>query len=352
MAEVPDNPSPSGLILYQADDRTTRIEVRLDGGTVWLTQAQLAELFRTTPQNITLHVKAIYDEGELSEEATCKSCLQVRQEGGRKVERTLRHYNLDAILAVGYRVRSHRGTTFRQWATARLRDYLVTGFAMDDERLKSPPGPGQEDYFEQLLARIRDIRSSERVFWRKVLDIYATSIDYDPAAAASQAFFATVQNKVHWAAHGHTAAEIVHTRADATKPFMGLTHVRPGGGVRKQDVGIAKNYLQPDELDALNRIVTAYLEFAELQARGRKSMHMSDWIAKLDDFLRLSDRDVLRHAGTMSHEVAQLKAENEFATFRAIVAAQPHPVDTDFDAAIKKVNALPAARRKKGGRPR
>ncbi len=352
MVDTPENPSASGLILYQADDLTTRIEVRLDGGTVWLTQAQLAELFQTTPQNITLHLRAIYDEGELPEEATCKSYLQVRQEGRREVARTLRHYNLDAILAVGYRVRSHRGTTFRQWATARLRDYLVTGFAMDDERLKNPPGPGQEDYFEQLLARIRDIRSSERVFWRKVLDIYATSIDYDPSAAASQAFFATVQNKMHWAAHGHTAAEVVHQRADAAKPFMGLTHVRSGRGVRKQDVGIAKNYLQPEELEALNRIVTAYLEFAALQAGGRRPMHMADWIAKLDDFLRLSDRDVLRHAGTMSHDAAQLKAVNEFLVFRAIAAAQPQPVDTDFDAAIKKVNALPAVKRKKGGLPR
>lgn len=352
MPETPNNPFPSGLILYQADDRTARIEVRLDGGTVWLTQAQLAELFQTTPQNITVHLKAIYAEGELVEEATCKSYLQVRREGGREVARTLRHYNLAAILAVGYRVRSHRGTQFRQWATARLQDYLVTGFAMDDERLKNPPGPGREDYFEQLLTRIRDIRSSERVFWRKVLDIYATSIDYDASAAASQAFFKTVQNKMHWAAHGHTAAEVVHQRADAAKPFMGLTHVRPGGGVRKQDVGIAKNYLQPDELDALNRIVTAYLEFAELQARGRRPMHMADWIGKLDDFLRLSDREVLRHAGAMTHEAAQLKAENELAAFRAIAAAAPQAVDADFESAVRKVNALPGAKRRKGGASR
>jgi len=344
-----ESPSSSRLVLYQADDRKTRIEVRLEGGTVWLTQAQVAELFQTTPQNITLHLKAIYEEGELSEAATCKPYLQVRQEGGREVSRTLRHYNLEAILAVGYRVRSHRGTQFRQWATARLQDYLVTGFAMDDERLKNPPGPGQEDYFEQLLARIRDIRSSERVFWRKVLDIYATSIDYDPSVGASQAFFATVQNKMHWAAHGHTAAEVIHQRADAAKPFMGLTHVRPGGTVRKQDVGIAKNYLMPDELDALNRIVSAYLEFAELQARGRRPMHMADWISKLDDFLRLSDREILRHAGAMSHEAAQLKAESELVAYRTLTAAEPSPVDRDFDAAVEKMTRIPRLRGAKKG---
>jgi hypothetical protein len=207
----------------------------------------------------------VYEEGELSEEATCKSYLQVRQEGGRDVSRNLRHYNLEAILAVGYRVRSHRGTQFRQWATARLRDYLVTGFAMDDERLKNPPGPGQEDYFEQLLARIRDIRSSERVFWRKVLDIYATSVDYDPSEDASKAFFATVQNKMHWAAHGHTAAEVVHQRADANKAFMGLTHVRPGGIVRKQDVAVATGW----------RVIDAAAHIAE-ERRSGGSGHGAD----------------------------------------------------------------------------
>ena len=345
MTDDADNASPSSQVLYQADDRTTRIEVRLDSGTVWLTQAQLAELFQTTPQNITLHLKAVYEDGELSEEATCKSYLQVRQEGGRDVSRNLRHYNLEAILAVGYRVRSHRGTQFRQWATARLRDYLVTGFAMDDERLKNPPGPGQEDYFEQLVARIRDIRSSERVFWRKVLDIYATSVDYDPSADASKAFFATVQNKMHWAAHGHTAAEVVHQRADANKPFMGLTHVRPGSIVRKQDVAVAKNYLNHDELDGLNRIVTAYLEFAELQARGRKAMYMAHWISKLDDFLRLSERDILEHAGSITHEAAILKAEAELSDYRALTAGEAQPVDRDFDEALKKLDGLPAKRR-------
>jgi len=236
------------LILFQAEDRKTRIEVRLDGGTVWLTQLQMAELYQSSIPNINQHLNAIYEEHELSEEATIKRYLIVRQEGKRQVSREVMHYNLEAILAVGYRVRSHRGTQFRQWATARLQEYLVKGFVMDDERLKNPPGPGQESYFEQLLARIRDIRSSERVFWRKLLDIYATSVDYDPREEASQEFFATVQNKMHWAAHGHTAAEVVQARVDATKPFMGLTHVRPGSVVRKTDVAIAKNYLEPEEL--------------------------------------------------------------------------------------------------------
>jgi len=206
MADDPENPSPSEIILFQTEDAQTRIEVRLECGTVWLTQAQLAELFQTTPQNITIHLKAIYDELELMEAATCKDYLQVRREGNREVTRKLRHYNLDAILAVGFRVRSPHGTQFRQWATARLKEYLVKGFVMDDERLKNP-GKGQENYFEELLARIRDIRSSERVFWRNVLDIYATSIDYDARDEASQRFFATVQNKMHRGAHGHTAAE-------------------------------------------------------------------------------------------------------------------------------------------------
>jgi hypothetical protein len=341
-----DNPSLSRLILYQTNDQATRIEVRLEEGTVWLSQAQLAELYQTSVPNINLHLRDIFETGELRREATIKRHLMVRREGTRDVQREVLHYNLDVILAVGYRVRSHRGTQFRQWASARLRDYLVTGFAMDDERLKNPPGPGHEDYFELLLARIRDIRSSERVFWRKVLDIYATSVDYDPSIEASQAFFATVQNKMHWAAHGHTAAEIVHQRADATQPFMGLTHVRPGGVIRKQDVGIAKNYLRAEELDILNRIVTAYLEFAELQARGRKPMHMADWIAKLDDFLRLSDRDILQHAGSMTREAAQEKAERELTTYRVLSAAEPQPVDRDFDEAVRKLDSVSSLRPK------
>ncbi len=271
-------PDPSGeVILYQAEDGATRIEVRLEGETVWLSQKAMAELFQTTPQNITMHIADLFDDGELAEAATCKDFLQVRVEGNRQVQRSVKHYNLDVIISVGYHVRSHRGTQFRNWATQRLREYLIKGFTLDDERLKRAGGG---NYFEELLARIRDIRSSERVFWRKVLDIYATSIDYDPAADASQLFFKTVQNKIHWAAHGHTAAEIVHRRADASRPHMGLTSWA-GDRPRKTDVSIAKNYLNADEIDALNRIVTAYLEFAELQALNRRPMYMADWFSKL-----------------------------------------------------------------------
>jgi len=346
-------PESSAFALYQPNDGTGAVRVRIEGETVWLTQAQMAELFQTTPQNITIHIKTIYEDGEQSETATCKDYLQVRTEGGRRVERALKHYNLDAILAVGFRVRSLRGTQFRQWATATLSEYLVKGFAMDDERLKEGRNLGT-DYFDELLARIRDIRSSERMFWQKVLDIYATSIDYDGAAEASQLFFKTVQNKVHWAAHGHTAAEVIAARVDASKPNMGLTAWKnaPAGPVRKGDVSIAKNYLDADEIDALNRIVNAYLEFAELQAKGRKPMHMADWIAKLDDFIRLSDRELLTHAGQVSHETAKLKAEAEYEAFHAEQAALPQPVDEHFGDAIEELKRLEAQAKKKPSRGR
>ena len=262
-------PLPAGgqMLIYR--DGAANLQVRLDGQTVWLTQAAMAELFQTTPQNITLHLQSIYDDGELSEAATCKEYLQVRREGSRQVQRSLRHYNLDAILAVGYRVRSARGTPFRQWATARLSELLVKGFTLDDERIKAGRTLG-DDYFDELLARIRDIRASERLFYQKITDIYATSIDYDPDAEMTRQFFQIVQNKMHWAAHGHTAAEIVRQRADATKPHMGLTTWKnaPAGPVRKTDVTIAKNYLTQPEIEALNLIVSAYLDFAELQARA------------------------------------------------------------------------------------
>lgn len=327
---------PGGeVILFQTEDAQTRLQVRLDGQTAWLTQAQMAELFQTTVPNINLHLRNIYEDGELSEPATIKEYLIVRSEGQRQVSRPVLHYNLDAIIAVGYRVRSPRGTQFRVWATQRLKEYLVKGFALNEEKLKQEP-----DYFEQLLAKIRDIRSSEKVFWRKVLDIYATSADYDPNEDVSQKFFATVQNKMHWAAHGHTAAEIVHARADASQPFMGLKTTRPGGIVRKEDVGIAKNYLEAKELEALNRIVTAYLEFAEVQAMNRKPMTMRDWIAKLDDFLRLSDREILTRAGKISHEMAAAKAELEFSKFRVLEDARPSAAEKDFEAAIKKLEPV------------
>jgi hypothetical protein len=342
------NQKPGGeLILYQTEDGRTRIQCRFEGENVWMTQALMAELFQTTPQNITLHLRAIYAEGELTEAATCKDYLQVRSEGARQVQRALRHYNLEAILAVGYRVRSPRGTAFRQWATARLKEYLVKGFTMDDERLKNPPGKGQKDYFDELLERIRDIRSSERRFYQKVLDIYATSVDYTPDAEASQKFFATVQNKMHWATHGHTAAEIIHERADAEKPLMGMLATRPGGRVRCEDAAIAKNYLAEDELQVLNRIVNLYLEYAELQALERKPMTMRDWITKLDDFLKASGRKLLDHTGKISHEQAARKAEVEYEKFRLLEDARPSPVEKDFEATLKKLKQLKPGKKNK-----
>ncbi len=333
---APANPPTGEIILYQTEDGSTRIEVRLKDETVWLSQKMMAELFQTTVPNINQHLKAIYQEGELKSEGTIKQYLIVQEEGNRKVSRQVEHYNLDAILAVGYRIRSHRGTQFRIWATTLLREYLIKGFAMDDERLKQAGG-GQ--YFETLLQRIRDIRSSERVFWRKVLDIYATSIDYDPSAEASQQFFRIVQNKMHWAAHGRTAAEVIHQRADALQPHMGLTSWT-GDRPHKSDASIAKNYLQAEELDALNRIVTAYLEFAELQAMRRQPMHMTDWIAKLDDFLQLSGRELLSHAGSVSHEEAMAKAAAEFDAFHHAQAALPQPVDAHFEKAMQELASL------------
>jgi len=332
----PSTPPPAGqLLIYQ--DGGIRLQVRLDGQSVWLTQAGMAELYQTTPQNITLHLQSIYDDGELDEAATCKDCLQVRTEGSRRVRRSLRHYNLDAILAVGYRVRSARGTAFRQWATARLRELLVKGFTLDDQRIKAGRTLGA-DYFDELLARIRDIRSSERLFYQKITDIYATSVDYDPNADMTRQFFQVVQNKMHWAAHGHTAAETVRARADATKPHMGLTTWKnaPAGPIRKADVAVAKNYLTQPEIQALNLIVSAYLDFAELQARGHRLMHMADWIAKLDDFLRLSDRDVLSHAGEISHELAEEHAHAQYALHEQqrlqLEVEQP---TSDFDRAVR-----------------
>jgi hypothetical protein len=333
-----DDPK-SQLLFYQAPDGRTRLEVRLQGETVWLTQAQMAELFQRERSVITKHIRNLFEEGELAENSVCANYAQTAADG--KTYQTV-YYNLDVIISVGYRVKSHRGTQFRIWATQRLREYIIKGFTLDDERLKRGGGG---NYFEELLARIRDIRSAEKVFWRKVLDIYATSIDYDPGVEASELFFATVQNKMHWAAHGQTAAEVVHARANATKPNLGLTSWL-GTKPTKEEAAIAKNYLAADELDALNRIVTAYLEFAELQALNRQPMYMRDWIAKLEDFLRLSDRDILTHVGTVSHEEAVRKAELEFEKYRQQQLALPSPVEKDFEAALKK---LPKPRPKKKG---
>ncbi len=331
---------PSGQILIYAEGGIN-LHVRLDGQTVWLTQAAMTELFQTTKQNISLHLQNIFEERELDPAATVKQYLTVQTEGSRQVRRAIDYYNLDAILAVGYRVRSAIGTAFRQWATARLSELLVKGFTLDDERIKAGKTLG-DDYFDELLARIRDIRSSERMFWQKVLDIYATSIDYDGRAEGSQLFFKIVQNKMHWAAHGHTAAEVIAERSNAAKPKMGLTTWKngPGGPIRKGDVSIAKNYLNAGELESLNRIVSAYLEFAELQAIGKRPMRMADWIGKLDDFLKLSDRDILNHAGSISQELAKLKAEGEFETYRKAQAALPQPVDRDFADALNEVHKI------------
>ena len=341
-----ETPPQSSIILYQTEDGRTRIQCRFENDTIWLTQAQLAELFQVTVPTVNEHLKGIYIEGELTAGATIRKFRIVRSEGARQVTREIEHYSLPAILAVGYRVRSHRGTQFRQWATARLSEYLVKGFTMDDERLKNPPGKGQKDYFDEQLERIRDIRSSERRFYQKVLDIYATSVDYTPNTELSQQFFATVQNKMHWAAHGQTAAEVIHARVDAARPFMGLKATRPGGIIRKEDVSIAKNYLDPEELGTLNRIVNAYIEFAELRALQRKVMTMRDWITKLDEFLTPSEHELLDHAGRVYAEQAKMKAELEYDRYRKLEDAQPRPLDADFDTAVKQLQK-PAPKPKK-----
>ena len=347
-----DEPLPqSEIILYQTEDGRTRVQCRFEDETVWLTQKLMAELFQIGVGTVNHHLKAIFAEGELQTGATIRRYRIVQNEGGRQIGREVEHYNLDAILAVGFRVRSQRGTQFRQWATARLSEYLVKGFTMDDERLKNPPGKGQTDYFDELLERIRDIRSSERRFYQKVLDIYATSVDYTPNAEDSQRFFAAVQNKMHWATHGHTAAEIIHERVDAGKPFMGLLSTRPGGVVRKDDVSVAKNYLTEDELQVLNRIVNLYIEYAELQALERKPMTMRDWITKLDEFLKISGRALLDHAGKISAEDARTKAELEYARYRALLDAQPRAVDVDFERAAKALKQLSRPKNPKAPKP-
>ncbi len=335
----------SEMILYNTEDGVTVVQLRAQDGSAWLSQAQIAELFEVTPQAVTQHVRAIYEEGELDEGATCKDFLQVRIEGNREVSRQIAHYSLPMILAVGFRVRSPRGAQFRRWAATTLSEYLVKGFAMDDAKLKNP----EADYFDELLARIRDIRSSEKLFYKKVLEIYATSVDYDPHAESSERFFQTVQNKMHWAAHGHTAAEIVKARANAAKDHMGLTswaNQSKGGPPRKADAGVAKNYLEADEIEALNRIVTAYLEFAEVQALSRRPMTMRDWITKLDDFLKLGDRDVLTHAGKVTADAAKAKAQVEYDKWHQRQLNAPSAVEAHFIEATKKVKGIGAARPK------
>ncbi len=337
-----ENKTNSQIIIYQTEDGKTKLDVRLENETVWLTQKLMAELFQTTPQNITIHLKNIYEEGELSEEATCKDFLQVQKEGSRNVERAQKFYNLDAIISVGYRIKSHVATQFRIWATQRLTEYIVKGFVLDDERLKNPDVPF--DYFDELLRRIQDIRTSEKRFYQKITDIYSTSVDYDPTLDVSITFFKTVQNKMHWAITGKTAAEIISDRADSTKPNMGLTNWR-GSKVRKQDVAIAKNYLNEEELAALKNLVEQYLVFAEGQAMRRIPMYMKDWIEKLHGFLNLNDREILTHAGKISHEFAEQKAESEYEQFNQKRIKQNDIKEDDFEKAIQK---LPVAKKKKG----
>lgn len=319
---APEHPAASKaageFVLYTTEDGLTRVEMRAEGGSLWLSQAEIGTLFQTTPQNITQHVKAIYAEGEADPEATCKSGLQVRQEGGRQVRRTVRHYSLEVILAVGYRARSARGTQFRQWATAHLSEYLLKGFVMDDERLKNPPVGDSvlPDRFGELLERIRDIRASERRMYLRVREIFAMAADYAPTLPETTTFFRIIQNKLHFAVSGQTAAEIIRRRADHTQPNMGLTSTRKGQ-VQKADVGVAKNYLDEREVTELNRIVTMWLDFAEDQATRRKEVFLKDWAERLDAFLSFNERQVLVGAGKVSHQQAVAHAQGEYEQFSA-----------------------------------
>ena len=334
----------SDIILYQTEDGRTRIQCRFENETIWLTQKLMAELFQKDVRTINEHIQNVFEEGELSPESVIRK-FRITAADGKTYD--TQHYNLEVVISVGYRVKSPRGTQFRIWATQRLREYLVKGFTMDDERLKNPPGKGQKDYFDELLERIRDIRSSERRFYQKVLDIYASSVDYTPDTEQSQRFFATVQNKMHWATHGHTAAEVIADRADAAKPFMGLQTTRPGGLVRKDDVAVAKNYLTEDELQVLNRIVNLYIDYAELQALERKPMTMRDWITKLDEFLKISGRKLLDHTGKISAETAKAKAELEYDRYRKLLDTQPQRIDAEFEKAAKELKKLPKPKKPK-----
>jgi hypothetical protein len=331
----------SQVVIYQTENGDTKLEVRLEHETVWLSQKQLAELFQTSIPNINIHLKNIFEEKELVELSTIKDFLIVQNEGGREVKRNQKFYNLDVIISVGYRIKSHVATRFRQWATLRIREYIVKGFVLDDERLKNPDLPF--DYFDELLRRIQDIRTSERRFYQKITDIYATSVDYDPTLDVSINFFRTVQNKMHWAITGMTAAEIIANRADNTKTNMGLTNWR-GTKVRKQDIGIAKNYLNEQELLALNNLVEQYLVFAEGQAMRRIPMHMADWINKLDGFLQLNDRDVLVHAGKISHDLALEIANAEYEKYNASSIKQSKELPSDFDRHLKELEQFPKKR--------
>jgi hypothetical protein len=317
----------SEILIYQTEDGLTKIQTRLENETVWLTIEQMADLFHKGKSTINEHILNIYKEGELNKEAS------LRKIGNSDFStKPTNFYNLDVIISVGYRVKSLQGTKFRQWATSRLREYIVKGFTMNDDLLKEVGGG---NYFDELLARIRDIRSSEKVFWRKALDIYATSIDYDASAETSQFLFKTIQNKMHWAAHGNTAAEVVYKRIDAAKPNLGLTTFK-GEKPTKKETEIAKNYLDEKELEILNRTVTAYLELAELQALNRKPMYMKDWITRLDQFLTMTGNEILNHTGTVSHKQAIQKASEEYIKYKALTNNDISRVEQDF---IKQIDA-------------
>ena len=317
------------LIIYQREDGHIKIETHLENESVWLSIEQLAVLFQRDRSVISRHINNIFKEGELSKEVVHANFAQTTQHGaieGKTQTISVKHYNLDVVISVGYRVKSHQGVHFRQWATALLKEYLIKGFAINDDRLKEAGGG---NYFDELLARIRDIRSSEKVFWRKVLDIYATSIDYDPKVEQSVTVFKTIQNKMHWASHGETAAETVYNRVDSAKENMALTNFK-GNVPTKKETEIAKNYLNDDELNILNRMVTAFLEIAEIQALDRKPMYMSDWLKQLDNFLTLTNKDILQHAGTVSHQQAIEKAHREYARYKAKINNRVSQVENDF----------------------
>ena len=326
----------SNIIMYTTEDGLTKIEVTFDEDTVWLSLDQIAELFQRDKSTISRHIKNIFTEGELRPEATVAKFATVQTEGNRQVTRDIDYYNLDVIISVGYRVKSLRGTQFRIWASSVLKEYMKKGFALDDDRLKRLGGG---NYFDELLARIRDIRSSEKVFWRKVLEIYATSIDYDPSAEASVQFFKQVQNKMHWAAHRHTAAEIVYQRADAEKENMGLTSWE-GKKIKRSDTEIAKNYLTQTELDALNKIVSAYLDIAEVRALAHEPMYMKDWLETIDDYLKMTRRDILTTKGRVTHKQAIDKAHAEYEKYRKKQDELLSPVERHFIESIKELEAL------------
>lgn len=326
----------SNIIMYTTEDGLTKIEVTFDEDTVWLSLDQMAELFQRDKSTISRHIKNIFTEGELRPEATVAKFATVQTEGNRQVTRDIDYYNLDVIISVGYRVKSLRGTQFRIWASSVLKEYMKKGFALDDDRLKRLGGG---NYFDELLARIRDIRSSEKVFWRKVLEIYATSIDYDPSAEASIQFFKQVQNKMHWAAHRHTAAEILYQRADAEKENMGLTSWE-GKRIKRSDTEIAKNYLTQAELDALNKIVSAYLDIAEVRALAHEPMYMKDWLETIDDYLKMTRRDILTTKGRVTHKQAIDKAHAEYEKYRKKQDELFSPVERHFIESIKELETL------------